>query len=162
MSAKKQIRHVVSSLERWIVLEWERKERRRKGVSVECDTDGEREMERHLYCRQGHSDGRKSKASESIRPLSGVLVSRLPVALRIFATQRQPGDYTHMRSILRPLRAGRGCLQSVFTTCSHTNVLVLWRQFVSLAAIWLLKWRAHQAGLAGWVPLPPVWWECWQ
>lgn len=67
---------------------------------MECDTDGEREMERHLYCRQGHSDGRKSKASESIRALSGVLVSRLPVALRIFATQRQLMDpagrlYTH-------------------------------------------------------------------
>lgn len=62
--------------------------------------DGEREIERHLYCRQCRSDGRKSKAAESIRPLSGVLVSRLPVALRIFATQRQLMDpagrlYTH-------------------------------------------------------------------
>lgn len=62
--------------------------------------DGEGEIERHLYCRQGRSDGRKSKAAESIKPLSGVLVSRLPVALRIFATQRQLMDpagrlYTH-------------------------------------------------------------------
>lgn len=40
--------------------------------------DGEREIDRHLYCRQGRSDGRKSKAAESIRALSGVLVSRLP------------------------------------------------------------------------------------
>lgn len=42
----------------------------------------------------------KSVAAESIRPLSGVLVSRLPVALRIFATHRQLMDpagrlYTH-------------------------------------------------------------------
>lgn len=124
----------------------ERKERRKEG-EAQKKVERRREQERGICIagRAARMEG-KSVAVESIRPLSGVLVSRLPVALRIFATHRQLMDparrlYTH------EINTQAWTVAVCSPSLQHTAAPMSLYCDGNLSPR-LLKWRAHQAGKA--------------